>query len=113
MSLFSDRERTIVEALRYDPVARPAFELLKGCLVWADERPDNITSEGYSIVCDLWAARSYLHRGEPIPARLRTVWERAQREGLNWIGLRRLELSVEDKEYYDASLRELNSADSY
>ena len=111
--LFSDRDRAIVEGLRYDPAAQPSFELLKGCLVWTDEHPDNLTSEGYSIMCNLWAARSYLHRGEPMPERLYTVWEQAQGEGLRWVGFQRLTLSAEDKEYYEVSLRESRSADSW
>src|SRR5689334_1480955 len=113
MPLFSDRDRAIVEALRYDPAAKASFELLKSCLIWADEHPDNITPEGYDIVCDLWVARSYLHRGEPIPERFHIVWEQAQSEGLRWIGFRRLTLSAEDKEYYEVSLRDVRSADAW
>jgi hypothetical protein len=64
-------------------------------------------------VYDLWVARSHLHRGEPIPERFRTVWEQVQSEGLRWIGFQRLKLSAEDKEYYEASLRELRPADSW
>src|SRR5258706_8808014 len=54
MPLFTDRDRASVEALRYDPAALSSFELLKGCLVWTDEHPVGITSDGYSIACDLW-----------------------------------------------------------
>jgi hypothetical protein len=52
--------------LTYDPDAKPSYELLKACLVWEDERPNGLTPQGYERLCDLWIARSFLHRGMPL-----------------------------------------------
>ena len=113
MPLFIERDRAIIEAQSSDPKAEPSFELLKGCLVWADEHPNGLTPDGYSTLCDLWGARGYLHRGRPMPEHLRAIWEEAQSEGLRWIGFRRLTLSAEEKEYYEAALHDAASADDW
>src|SRR5262245_9078634 len=117
MAFLSERDRATVEALVYDPAAEPSFELLKGCLIWRDEIPINISSEGYDRVCDLWAARSCLHRGvpmAPVPIagdRFKNAWEQAQREGLQWPGFRRVTLSETDRAYLDRSLAELETGE--
>jgi hypothetical protein len=64
-----------VGACVYDPAAEPGYAAIKGCLVWRDERPINITPEGYDRLCDLWIARSYLHRDLPMSPRLRAAVE--------------------------------------
>ncbi|MBZ5610178.1 MAG: hypothetical protein LAP38_18100 [Acidobacteriia bacterium] len=100
MPYFSDRDRAIVEALVFDAAEEPGYEALKGCLVWRDEQPNNITNEGWDKLCDLWIARSYLHRGEPMKDQFRSAWEQAQREGIRWPGFQRVTLSANDKAYY-------------
>ena len=45
MAYFSHRDRALLEALQFDPTAKPGLELLKSCLIWPDERPDGLTSE--------------------------------------------------------------------
>jgi hypothetical protein len=104
MPYFSDRDRAAVEACVFDPDALPSYEAIKGCLVWADERPTNITSEGYDKLCDLWIARSYVHRGLPMRDQFRDAWEQAQREGIRWPGFHRVSISAEDRQYYEAMM---------
>ena len=113
MPYFSDRDRAVIEALQYNADASPAFELLKSCLVWPDERPKNITPEGYEKLCDLWIARACLHRGQPVgsgtldPTSMQRAWQEALDDKISWPGFRRLKLSPEDQAYYDACLREV------
>ena len=112
MAYFNDRDRALVEALQYDPAAEPSFELLKGCLIWVDERADGLTSDGYERLCDLWIARSFLHRCEPFsshpldPEYFGRVWEEALNDKIRWPGFQRLTLSAADKAYYDAELND-------
>ena len=119
MPYFSDRDRAIVESLTYDPAATPGFELLKGCLVWADERPDGLTSEGWDRLTDLWAARSFMHRGEPFTDKqfggrqYEKAWNQALREGIRWPGFLRVELSPEDRAYLENCLRECREGDAW
>jgi hypothetical protein len=119
MGYFSDRDRALVEALTFDPQAKPSFELLKGCLVWADERANNLTSEGYDRLCDLWIARSLIHRGEPLDSlsiggdRFKNAWEQALAEDIRWPGFQRLTLSPEDRAYYKQSLKEIEDGEPY
>jgi hypothetical protein len=109
---FDDRDRALVEALTYDPAEQPAYEYIKGCLVWRDERPDGMTPMGYERLCDLWIARSYLHRGMPLnsgpfdPDYFEKAWKHALRDGIHWPGFRRLTLSPEDKAYYELQLND-------
>jgi len=113
MPYFSARDRAIIEALQYEADAAPAFELLKACLVWPDERPTNLTSEGYEKLCDLWIARACLHRGQPIGSgtldapSFQRAWQEALDDRINWPGFRRLKLSPKDQAYYDACLRQV------
>src|SRR5437016_4493170 len=117
MGYFSDRDRALIEALEYDPAATPGFELLKGCLVWADERPDGLTSEGYDHLCDLWIARAFLHQGRPFTdaplggRQFERAWAEALSEGIRWPGFRRVELSAEDRAYYESALHDLETGD--
>jgi hypothetical protein len=103
---FSDKDRQAVESLHYNPDLKPSFELFKFCLVWDDERPLNISSAGYDLVCDLWIARSFMyHRKLPKnkwgldPGYFQKIWDTAIKKKLNWPGFKRLELSPEDEKY--------------
>ena len=112
MAYFSERDRAIVEALKYDPALTPAYESMRSALVWADERPDGLTSEGYEKLCDLWICRACIHRGDPTfsrtlnPAYFRELWAIALAEHIKWPGFNRLELSAEDRAYYERAMRE-------
>jgi len=112
MGYFSQRDRALVEALQYDPTLKPEYEILKGCLVWNDERPDNLTPAGYEKLCDLWIARGYIHREEPFsnnqldPEYFGKAWEEALRDKIRWPGFLRLRLSDEDRRFYDETLRQ-------
>jgi hypothetical protein len=106
MAYFSARDRAAVEGCVYDPAAEPGYEAIKGCLIWSDERPVNITSEGYDKLSDLWIARSYIHRGLPLAPRLQAAWERAVADGIRWPGFHRLVLSEADLAYYAAMIED-------
>ena len=117
MGYFSDRDRAIVEALTYDPTCKPGFEILKACLIWPDECPYNLTPEGYEKLCDLWIARSFIHRGLPFsswplaPEYFERAWDEALRDNVRWPGFRRLTLSAKDRAYYEEQLRKMAEAD--
>jgi hypothetical protein len=113
MPYFSARDHHVIEALQFDGNAKPAFELLKSCLIWPDERPAGISPEGYEKLCDLWIARACLHRGQAIgsgaldPAQFQRAWQEALDDKINWPGFQRVKLSPDDQAYYDACLREV------
>jgi hypothetical protein len=111
---FTPDDRRLLEALRFDPDATPAFEAIKGCLVWPDETPDGISPEGYERLSDLWVARSMLHQGRrdaDLPAGLRTAWQVAHTEVASWPGFGRVDLSDADRDYLQAQLRELEESE--
>src|SRR5689334_4044145 len=64
-SLFSAQDLRLIESLQYDPSLSPAFDGIKACLIWRDERPDGLSPAGYETLCDLWIVRGYIHRGIP------------------------------------------------
>ena len=107
---FYDRDRKLIEALRYDAALKPSFELIKSCLVWEDERPEGLTPDGYDKLCDLWIARSFIHRNLPFsswtlaPDYFEGAWKAASEDGFSWPGFRRLQLSAEDLAYYEQCL---------
>jgi hypothetical protein len=113
MPYFSACDRAVIETLQLDPNAKPTFELLKSCLIWADERPASISPDGYDKLCDLWIARSCLHRGQAIgsgsldPVQLQRAWQEALDDKISWPGFHRLRLSPEDQAYFDACLRDV------
>lgn len=106
-SLFTNEDLKKIESLIFNAELSPSYDSIKNCLVWADERAEGLTPAGYENLCDLWIARSFIHRGldfsahELDPAYFRVVWEQAKSEQLKWPGFNRLELSMEDKAYYD------------
>ncbi len=113
----SDRES--LERLVFDPSCEPSFELMKGCLVWADERPAKISKEGYELLGDLWLVRGYLHRNVPVeqwgldPAYFQEVWKNALEDVPRWPGFRRLDLSHAERAYLDECLRETAGKTDY
>lgn len=115
MTLFSENDRRLIEALSFDPGAEPSFEMLKGCLVWPDERPEGITPNGYETLCDLWIARGMIHAGtdpDRLAAPYRNAWTEAVRTNLQWPGLRRLKLSEIDREYLARELAAMDDDDA-
>jgi hypothetical protein len=112
MAYFSDRDRAIIEALTYDPTSEPSYESIRSALVWPDERPDNLTSEGYQSLCDLWICRALIHRGDPTfstsldPAIFQRRWAAALADNIRWPGFERLTLSAKDRAYYEKAMRE-------
>src|SRR5438874_7732579 len=94
--LFTGNDLRLIESLVFDPSLKPAFDPMKDCLVWADERAEGLTPDGYESLCDLWIARSFLHRGVDFsthaldPNYFREVWDRAIQQGFNWPGSCRL-----------------------
>ncbi len=110
--LFTGNDLRLIESLVFRPELKPGYDFIKGCLVWEDERADGLTPEGYDNLCDLWIARSFIHRGldfstYPLnPEYFGKVWERALQQGFSWPGYKRLTLNAEDKAYYEAALQD-------
>jgi hypothetical protein len=110
--LFTGRDLELIESLVYDPVLSPSFDIMRGALIWADEWPNGLTSDGLDNLFSLIAARSFLHRGldfskfKLAPDRFRLIWESAQQQGFRWPGFKRLTLSDTDKAYYEHQLKE-------
>ncbi len=111
--LFKGQDLTLIESLVYNPELLPAYDMIKNCLIWEDERPEGLTSAGYESLCDLWIARSFFHRGlDPSahaldPQYFKNVWQRALAQGFNWPGFKRMSLSQEDRQYYLQSIEEV------
>lgn len=121
MPVFNNYDRALIEAIPYQPDARPNFEFMRSCLVWPDEGPDGITPDGYANLCDLWLVRSFIYRGKPesewylhnpASTRLRDLWRAALEEQVKWNGFRRLELSAEDHTYYMSMLEDMRNSPS-
>ena len=107
MSYFLGEDLEIIEALVYQPELSPCYDPMRDALVWMDEWPRSISSEGFKKLWRLWVARSFLHRGIPFssyrlnPDLLERIWSEALMQGFKWPGFNRLELSQEDREYYE------------
>jgi hypothetical protein len=101
-----------IESLVFDPNLEPSYDIVKGCLVWSDERPKTLTPAGYESLYDLLVARSFLHRGldfsayDLSPDYFRKVWDKALAQGFKWPGFNRLTLSEKDKAYYEQELED-------
>jgi hypothetical protein len=100
MTVLSDADRELVEALDFLEAAEPSFNEVTACLVWPDEIPDGLSRDGYQIIRSLLIARGYLHRGVPVdewdfgvPARWE-AWNDVLLSGLRWNGFRRLALTA-------------------
>ncbi|MDY6781765.1 MAG: hypothetical protein SW833_04295 [Cyanobacteriota bacterium] len=118
MIYFSGNDLKLIESLVYDSSLDPSYEILKNTLIWNDERPDGLTPEGYEKLCDLWIARSFIHRKIPFsdwdiaPKYFEQVWSKAQKQGFRWPGFYRLSLNKQDREYYENSMSELRKSDA-
>lgn len=116
LPLFSETDLRLIEALEYRPELEPAFDEIKACLVWDDERPAGLTPAGYESLCDLWIIRSYIHRGiprqawgiDPASGYFQDVWDRAQAHPIRWPGFRRMQLSEKDRAYLESCLENLS-----
>ena len=97
MSLSPD-DRAAVEALPFDPSAEVMYHEILGCLVWSDELPDDITSDGLSYLRDLLGIRGAIHRGEDADL---DTWNLARMTGLRWNGFQRLVLTEEQRAALD------------
>ena len=110
---FSAYDKDIITNLSYDNAAEPAFDNMRDCLVWPDERPDNLTPDGYEKLQDLFIARSLIFHltqvkktSPEVPSSFENAWKAAQKQVPTWPGFRRLTLSIEDREYYTRSMSE-------
>ena len=97
---FTGQDLVLLKSLKYDPSLKPAYESIKGCLVWEDERADELSTEATRTVNNLLIARSLLHQGltldaHPINADLcKALWALAQEQISEWPGFKRLTLSA-------------------
>ena len=107
MSYFSERDLKLIKALVYKPELKPSYDIMRDALLWMDEWARELSSEGFDKFCYLLVARSYIHRGIPFssyksnPNLLEKVWLDAQNQIPQWPGFKRLELSPEDRAYYE------------
>ncbi|MGC4064900.1 MAG: hypothetical protein QM784_09715 [Polyangiaceae bacterium] len=114
---FTEVDRQIVNRLVYDPTCEPSYELMKACLVWSDERPTEISHDGYSLLCDLWIVRGFLHKNRPFekwgldPTYFQAVWSNGLIDVPLWPGFRRLELSEKHRDYLLKSDAEASQKD--
>jgi hypothetical protein len=103
-----------IEALVFQPELEPSYEVIKDALIWSDERPEDLSSEGYEKLIDLWIARSLIHKGIPFsdwrldPEYFEKVWSEATKQNFKWPGFNRLHLSNKDKAYYLSQQEQAN-----
>lgn len=106
--LFTGNDLRLIESLQHDPDLKPCFDVLRDCLIWTDERPNGLSPEGYEALLDLWIARSFLHQGKSFsthsldPHYFEDIWTRALSQGFKWPGFQRLELSDEQKAFFES-----------
>ena len=93
MTLSPD-DRAAIEAVPFDPDASVAFHAILGCLVWSDEMPDDLTSDGLAYVRELLGVRGAVHRAEDVDL---DAWNIARMTGLRWNGFRRLVLTPDQQ----------------
>ncbi len=107
MSCFSKRDLELIKALVYQTKLKPSYDIMRDALVWMDEWTQELSSEGFEKLCYIWLSRSFIHRGLPFssynfnPNLLEKVWLEAQNEIPHWPGFNRLELSQEERAYYE------------
>jgi hypothetical protein len=113
VTYFCGKDLEIIESLVYQPELKPAYDLMRDALIWADERPEGLSREGYEKLIDLWAARSFIHKGTKFsdwtldPEYFGKVWEEAISEEFEWPGFNRLKLSQQDEQYYESQRQQL------
>jgi hypothetical protein len=111
--LFTGNDLKIMQALVYDSACEPGYEMLKGVLVWSDERPEGLTPDAYKNLCDLWVARSFLYHGRNFadtsllnPEYYKNQWQCGLSQVPAWPGFKRLALNEKDKAYFTACMSE-------
>lgn len=90
----SPEDRAAIEAVPFDPDASINFHEILGCLVWADELPDDLTSDGLAYLRELLGIRGRIHRGRDADL---DAWNLARMTGLRWPGFQRLALTPEQE----------------
>ena len=109
-SFLTQADRALIEGSTFNPALRPSFEVIKSCLIWADERPRELSRSGSQFIARLWVVRAFMHQGIPPehwgvdPTPFEKAWRAAQSAGLKWPGFMRLNLSEEDARYFKTSL---------
>lgn len=108
MIYFEGKDLKIIESLKIKKDAVPAYEMLKDCLVWTDERVKGMSPEGYEKLMDLWIVRGFIHKGTPEEkwgidgdTYLLNAWNEARSQVPHWIGFTRLKLSDEERKYFE------------
>jgi len=118
IELFDEHDTEILRNLEYEPDSKPGFDDYRSCLIWDDEYSMKLSSHGHELIYDLWVARDHIHQNIPFSDRVlggeyyEKLWNDAIDKGVEWNGFKRLELSDEDKEYLDASLKRASNTDA-
>lgn len=86
---FSAAGAAIINALQFDPEAKPEYELLSSGLVWSDEFTKDLSFDDQAQLRCLWAFRAAVIRGhDPQRHRYRYLWADMAVHFPNWPGLR-------------------------
>ena len=113
MSYFDGQNLELIEALIYNPNAKPSYDVIRDCLIWEDEIANNLNPDGYEKLGDLWIIRSFIHRKIPSsrwgldPEYFQKAWNNAVNQNFRWPGFFRLKLSKSDQEYYQRKRYEI------
>lgn len=109
--MISNHDLALLKRLTFDSQIEPNFDLLKYCLIWADETPlDHLSSEGREFLSDLWIVRGFIHRSLPKdqwgldPQYFNDIWEFGLSNVAQWPGFKRLVLSEIDRTYLTTCL---------
>jgi len=117
MEYFNKEDLALIENLKYDPNLKPSYDLIKGCLVWPDEIPSGLSSEGLFLLGYVLPARGLIQKNIPFNSKnhavtrvfgsqLEKAWNLVLSNNLKWPGMRRLNLSAEDMEYLKKNEKE-------
>jgi len=117
MAYFTGKDLELIEKLEFNSELVPSYDVIKNCLIWDDERPDGLTPDGYEKLCDLWIARSFIHREIPFstwsldPEYFDRIWKKAIASKFSWPGFERLKLTEKERKYYLREMKEKNNDD--
>lgn len=115
----SEEDRVVIESLELDLSLKPTFDLIKSCLIWEDERPYGISSDGYELICDLWIIRSFFHLNLPKekwgldPDYFYNRWNEIKELNLKWPGFERFTLTEADEAFLESKIMELTDYRQY
>jgi hypothetical protein len=102
----SGTDRQKIEAAKPDPDpdADCQYDPMRSMLVWTDDRPPDLSADGRFFIKLLSCARKFIHDGDvrlENHRNFRELWDWAKANGLRWNGFAHIELTAEERAYYD------------